>query len=228
MTMLGIPNEKFNCWAHDKATFGLYRRRCLRIEQEMTCAAQAADILSGFIRSKETILDAGCAGAYYFWSFASRKIPVEYFGLDYTEKLVELARNCLCPSAGIPGQRISCGRIEDLDACFDNIICFNVLTNSPHYAECLDRMLACAQKRLILRESMSSELIIRYTPDPYLDPEFRHLNVYHNTYPLGEVKSFIEKRGFKVTQYFDKRTSDGMEMVVDIPHYWKILLAERI
>lgn len=228
MKMPSVPNDKFNCWAHDKNTFELYRRRCLRQEQEMTCAAQAADILAPLAKKGETLLDAGCAAGYYFWSFSSRGIPIEYHGLDYTQKLVELGRKELCPVAGLDPSRLSCGRIEDLDMPFDNIICFNVLTNSPHYAECLDRMLASARRRIIIRESMSDTMTIRYSPDPYLDPEYRHLNVYHNTYHMDEVIKFIEAHGFTVHKFVDKRTNDGMEMVVDIPHYWKILLAERI
>ena len=68
---------------------------------------------------------------------------------------------------------------------------------------------------------------MRYTPDPYLDEGTRHIRVYHNTYPIDEVRAFIEEHGFRVTRIRDERTGDGTEMVVDIPHQWRILLAER-
>jgi hypothetical protein len=42
------------------------------------------------------------------------------------------------------------------------------------------------------------------------------------------VTSFMESYGFEVTRIKDERTQDGTEMVVDIPHQWRILLAERI
>jgi len=41
------------------------------------------------------------------------------------------------------------------------------------------------------------------------------------------VQGFIEDHGFRVTRIRDERTGDGTEMVVDIPHQWRILLAER-
>lgn len=225
--MNNIPNQKFNCWAHDRNTFELYRARCRKEAEEMTCAAQAAEILATLIKPGETILDAGCAGGYYYWSFHDRKIPVEYYGLDYTAKLIKLAHGEICRAAGFPPERFSLGRIEDIDEKFDNVICFNVLTNSPHYAEPLEKLLLAARKRILLRESMGDQLIVKYTPDSYLDPEYRHLRVYHNTYPLNEVIKFMEEYGFQVKRFIDKRSGDKMEMVVDIPHYWKILLGER-
>jgi hypothetical protein len=117
--------------------------------------------------------------------------------------------------------------IDNLDREFDNIICFNVLTNNPHYALPLDRLLACARKRILLRESLGDGLIVRFTPDPYLDEQKRHMRVYHNTYPLGEVVSFMRGHGFSVTRIPDRRSGDKIEMVVDIPHQWRILLGER-
>ena len=37
----------------------------------------------------------------------------------------------------------------------------------------------------------------------------------------------MEAEGFAVTRIRDERTDDGTEMVVDIPHQWRILLGER-
>lgn len=217
----------WNPWANDRNTLALYRRRCRREAEEMTCAAQAAEILRPRVAPGETLLDAGCGGGYYYWSFADRGIPIEYHGVDYTPDMIQMAREEMGAHAGLPADRFTLGAIEQLDRRFDNVLCINVLTNSPHYALPLERLLACTRKRLLLRESLGGELTVRFTPDPYLDPDKRHIRVYHNTYPLPEVISFIEACGFAVTRFVDERTRDGVEMVVDIPHYWKMLLAER-
>ena len=193
----------------------------------MTCAAQAAEILSRHVEPGETLLDAGCGGGYYWWSLADRGIDVEYHGLDYTPEMVALAREELAPRAGMDPQRFSLGAIEQLDERFDTVLCFNVLTNCPHYAQPLERLLRSARRRLLLRESLGGELIVRYTPDPYLDEASRHIRVYHNQYPLGEVVELMRAEGFVVTPIRDRRTDDGIEDVVDIPHRWRILLAER-
>lgn len=225
--MSDIANPLWNPWANDRNTLELYRRRCRQEAEEMTCAAQAAEILTDKVTPGEMLLDAGCGGGYYYWSFHKRNIPIEYHGLDYTPEMIELARTEMCPRAGLPPDRFTLGAIENLDQEFDNIICFNVLTNSPHYALPLERLLRCARRRILLRESMGDELIVRYTPDPYLDEGKRHIRVYHNTYPIREVIAFMEEFGFEVTQIKDERTQDGVEMVCDIPHQWRILLGER-
>jgi SAM-dependent methyltransferase len=222
-----VANPLWNPWANDRKTLALYRRRCREESEEMTCAAQAAEILAEHIRSSESLLDAGCGGGYYYHSFRRRNLPVEYEGLDYTPEMIDLARAEVCPRTGLPPERYQLCAIEDLDREFDNVICFNVLTNSAHYALPLDRLLRCTRKRLLLRESLSVEHIVRYTPDLYLDEGKQDICVYHNTYSIEEVSEFIAERGFKVTRIRDRRSGDGIEMVVDIPHFWRILLAER-
>lgn len=216
-----------NPWANDSQTLSLYRRRCRQEAEEMTCAAQAAEILASKVSPGETLLDAGCGGGYYYWSFLKRQIDVEYFGLDYTPEMIELARTEMCPRADLAPGRFTLDSIENLNAEFENIICFNVLTNSPHYALPLGRLLECTKKRIVIRESLGDELTMRYTPDPYLDEGKRHIRVYHNTYPIREVTDFMNESGFTVTRIFDQRSQDGVEMVVDIPHQWRILLGER-
>lgn len=216
-----------NPWANDRITLDLYRRRCRKEVEEMTCAAQAADILAAHIKPGETLLDAGCGGGYYYHSMLDRNLTIHYFGLDYTPEMIDLARAEMCPAPISNPRCFMLGSIEDLDQEFDNIICFNVLTNNPHYALPLERLLKCTRKRLLLRESLGSDLIIRYTPDAYLDEGKRHIRVYHNTYPIDEVTSFIADQGFCVSSIPDRRSNDGVEIVVDIPHQWRILFAER-
>jgi SAM-dependent methyltransferase len=217
----------WNPWANDRRLLDLYRRRCRQEVDEMTCAGQAAEILKEMVRPGETLLDAGCGGGYYHHAFEKRAVPVLYHGLDYTPEMVELARTELCPRVGLPSSRFQLGAIEWLDEQFDNILCFNVLTNSAHYALPLERLLRCARRRLLIRESMGTELVVRYTPDPNLDEGKRHIRVYHNTYPLEEVMAFMDEFGFEVRPIRDLRSQDGTETVVGIPHTWRILLGER-
>ena len=220
-------NPIWNCWANDLKTQELYRRRCRQEVAEMDCAAQAAEILQARISPGDTLLDAGCGAGYYYWSFQNRAIEIDYYGLDYTPELVEIARTEMCPRTGLTPDRFVLGSIENVEREYDHIICFNVLTNNPHYALPLERLLASARKCILIRESMGPELLTRFTPDPYLDEDKRHIRVYHNTYPMDEVISFMEENGFRTTHIVDKRTNDGIEMVVDIPHQWRILLGVR-
>jgi SAM-dependent methyltransferase len=223
----GAADPRWNPWANDRNTLALYRRRCRGEAEEMTCAAQAAELIAERAGSGETLLDAGCGGGYYLHSLRARGVDVAYHGLDYTPEMIELAREEMCPRTDLAPDRFTLGAIEDVAERFDTVLCFNVLTNSPHYALPLERLLVAAKRRLVLRESMAESLVVRYTPDPYLDEGKRHLRVYHNTYPIAEVVAFIEEHGFAVTHVRDRRSNDGVEMVVDIPHHWRILVAER-
>jgi SAM-dependent methyltransferase len=227
VTAAGVANPAWNPWANDAATLDLYRRRCRREAEEMTCARQAAEILGPLVRPGESLLDAGCGGGYYLWSFLDRGVDLDWHGIDYTPEMIGLARTELCPRADVEPERFELRAIEQLRRGFDNVLCFNVLTNNPHYALPLEQLLRSARRRILLRESLGAELTVRYTPDPYLDEGARDIRVYHNTYPLDEVASFMEAHGFAVSRIRDERSGDGVEMVVDIPHQWRILLGER-
>src|SRR4051812_19645498 len=208
--MVGAANALWNPWANDRNTLELYRRRCRREAEEMTCAAQAAEILREHVEAGESLLDAGCGGGYYLWSLLDRGVDVEYHGLDFTPEMVELAREEVAPRAGLDPERFRLGAIEALDERYDTVLCFNVLTNSPHYGLPLERLLRSARRRVLLRESMDDALVVRFTPDPYLDEGARHIRVYHNTYPIGEVRALMEEEGFRVTQIRDERSGDGV------------------
>ena len=229
MQFKSIANPLWNPWANDKALLELYQKRCRQLVPEMTCASQAAQILSSKINGNETLLDAGCGAGYYFWSFYNRKIPIEYFGIDYTPEMIELAKQEMCNSKSkLKSTNFILNTIENIEKEYDNIICFNVLTNNPHYALPLERLLKCTKKRLLLRENLDQNLVVRYTHDLYIDKDKTHIKVYHNTYPIDEVEKFIENYGFKVTRILDERSKGNIEMVVDVPHRWQILLAEKI
>ena len=88
-----LPPSAANVWSNDAKLLETYRKRCRREIEEMTCAAQAAEILAPLVADGETLLDAGCAAGYYYWSFASRGVPLEYHGLDYTPEFIALARS---------------------------------------------------------------------------------------------------------------------------------------
>jgi len=109
VSALGAAHASWNPWANDRGTLELYRRRCRREAEEMTCAAQAAEILAPLVEPGETLLDAGCGGGYYLWSLRDRGIDVEYHGLDFTPEMVGLAREEVAPAAGLDPERFRLG-----------------------------------------------------------------------------------------------------------------------
>lgn len=191
----------------------------------MTCAAQCAELLAPHVRPGDSLLDAGCGSGYFFHSLRKRAIPVEYLGIDAAPSLIEIGRQIL-PQFGLPAERLQVMRIEDLDGDVDHVVCMNVLSNLDNYHRPLERLLRCARKTVILRESAKEEAEYAYLPDKYLDDGV-DLKVYVNAYPVRELTAFIESYGFQVTQIVDRHTGGKPQAVIDYPHYWTLFLAVR-
>jgi ubiquinone/menaquinone biosynthesis C-methylase UbiE len=217
---------KYCIWEHSATVKELYARRCQLLEEEMTCAAQAAELLAPLAVKGDTLLDAGCGSGYFFHSLRARDIPVEYYGIDAAPSLIDIGRRYM-PAHGLPADRLNLMRIEDLNASADHVICMNVLSNIDNYHRPLERLLHSARKTLILRESFKEQAEYAYVIDHYLD-DGCDIKVYVNAYPIDEVVAFIQSYGFSVQIIEDWRTRGKPELVIDYPHYWTFLVAERI
>ncbi|MCX8045017.1 MAG: class I SAM-dependent methyltransferase [Desulfobacterota bacterium] len=212
-------------WEHSTTVRELYARRCRREEEEMTCHAQAAELLAPYVKPGDTVLDVGCGSGAFYHSLKRRGLPVEYYGIDAAPSLIAIGRQYL-PAYGLAPERLRVMRIEDMDGAVDHVVCLNVLSNIDNYHRPLERMLLCARKMVILRESFGDTTSYAYVHDKYLDNGLP-LKVYVNTYCRAEVIRFIESYGFSVRQETDWRTNGQSEMVIDYPHYWCFLVAVR-
>ncbi len=224
-----ILDPKFNIWEHSAQVRELYTARARGAAEEMTCAAQAAEILAPFFRRHPgaTLLDAGCGSGYYYHSFASRGLAVDYHGIDYSPSLIEIGRREMLPRVGLDAQRLRVGAIENLDGEYDVVLCFNTLPWLPDYRQALERMLLSTRHVLLLRTALGEGDEYRWEEDGYLEEGYNHLKAYWNIYSRAGVEAFMESYGFCVTRIADRRTGDGVEGVVGKPFPWRILHAER-
>lgn len=216
---------RYNLWDHSASVAELYRRRVRRETEEMTCYAQAAELLAPLVRPGDGVLDAGCGSGAFYHSLAARGLPVEYHGVDATAALIAIGREEL-PAFGLPAENLHTARIEDLDGAVDHVVCLNVLTNIDNYHRPLERLLRMAGRSLILRESIKDGADYAYVRDVYLD-EGADLRVHVNTYDRRDITRFVESYGFAVEEHVDRRCGGKPEMVIDYPHYWTFLVATR-
>jgi SAM-dependent methyltransferase len=217
--------QRYCIWEHSATVKDLYARRCRMEAEEMTCAAQAAELLAPLVTAGDTLLDAGCGAGYFYHSLRVREIPVAYYGIDAAPSLIAIGREWL-PAFGLPAERLQVLRLEDLAGSVDHVLCMNVLSNLDNYHRPLERLLQCARKSVILRESCRDQAEYRYVEDRFLD-RGQPLKVYVNAYALQDVKTFIESYGFSARHVEDRRTGTRPEMVIGHPHYWTFLVATR-
>lgn len=217
--------RQHNIWEHSSIVRELYKRRARAEEVEMTCAAQAAELLLPLAHSGDSLLDAGCGSGYFFHSLRTRNIPLEYRGIDAAASLIEIGKQEL-PTYGLPEDRLEAIRIEDLGGSVDHVLCLNVLSNIDNYHRPLERFLQMAGRSVIIRESMSNHASYRYVVDKYLDAG-KELKVHVNTYETQEVIAFIESHGYSTRLVTDKRTGGEEELVIGYPHYWKFIVAVK-
>lgn len=217
---------RFCTWEHSATLRELYSRRCRREAEEMTAHAQAAELLSSRVTAGDSLLDVGCGSGYFFHSLAARGLDVNYTGIDAAPSLIEIGRREM-PAFGLPAESLQVAHIEDLDGEVDHVVCINVLTNIDNFHRPLERLLRLARKSVILRESMKHGAYYSWVRDYYLDAGV-DLSVHVNHYDIDEMLNFVRTRGFTADIVVDRRSGGRPEIVIDHPHYWTFLVADRV
>ena len=217
--------SKYNIWEHSAIVLDLYTKRVRCEVEEMTCSAQAAQLLSKLAKVGETVLDVGCGTGYFYHSILSRQIPIEYHGIDATARFIEIGRSQLS-RYGLNKDRLQVARIEDLAGSVDHVVCMNVLSNLDNFHRPLERMLCMASRSVVLRESIRNDAEYQYVVDAYLD-EQQPLRVHVNSYDRKELRRFADDLGFDMEEIMDLRTEGKPEQVIDYPHYWVFMIFRR-
>jgi SAM-dependent methyltransferase len=221
-------NPDLNIWESSKGLLELVYARGLDRAPEMDCAAQGAELLRPFIGlNKPRLIDVGCGGGHLRHSLNRRGLSVEYYGLDVSPKIVAAARRAFS-ELGLDPKRIILGAAEDLSgAPFDIAAVINFLTFRPDFREPLDRLCDLGVRAMVIRDNFGPKTEILWERDGFLDEGRNHLRGYWNRWETGEVRSFLESRGFYVREVEDLRTKGGVETVVGKPYYWSWLVASR-
>ena len=223
--MIGLSGwTRFSIWEHSPIVSDLYSKRVRLQAEEMTCAAQAAELLANLVAPGDSLLDVGCGTGYFYHSLTARKIAVDYWGLDSCPDFIAMGRVIL-PSYGLPPERLVLGRLEDLDAEVDHVLCMNMLSNLDNFHRPLERLLRSARKSVILRESMHDKASYKYVVDNYLNVH-EPLRTYVNTYSQADLVALAAELGFSARFIKDRRTDGEPELVIDYPHHWCFMVMQ--
>jgi ubiquinone/menaquinone biosynthesis C-methylase UbiE len=223
-----IPNPKLNIWEHSRELRELCRQRALGLAPEMDCAAQAADLLVPLSKSSGLrLLDVGCGGGHLIHSLKKRGIKAEYFGIDSSPAMVEIAKKAF-EEQGFGGHRIMLGDIGQLtDFDCDLAVLVNTLSFNPDFRAPLQRVADAGAMAVVIRDNFGPKTEIRWETDGFLNEGFNHLKGYWNRWSLGETTEFLDLLGFEVFPVEDRRVGGGTEKVVNKPYHWSWLVAKR-
>jgi SAM-dependent methyltransferase len=224
MIRAGDPDH-FNIWSHSQHMRALYRARARDEAEEMTCAAQAADLAAGMAGSGASLLDVGCGSGWFFHSLRRRGLALDYWGIDRTAPFIAIGREEL-PRYGLPPERLLLGEIESATGAADLVLCMNVLSNIDNWHRALDRIAAIARRGIILRESFGDDAAYALVTDRFLDPGVE-MKVHVNRYARAEIAAFLAERGFISRFVTDIRTGGAAEPVIGYDHHWEFLVARR-
>lgn len=216
--------DDFNIWRHSRSVRDLYLARVRDEAEEMTCAAQAAELLGDVAAPGDSLLDVGCGTGWFAHSLRRRGLELDYWGVDQTEEFIDIARREL-PASGVRAEQLLVGDLALLHGTVDHVVCMNVLSNIDNWLRGLDRFAAVATKSVILRESLGAVPSYRLVDDEYLDDVV--LKVHVNTYATDELIAFMDERGFDGRVVVDRRTGGAPEHVIGHPHHWTFLVFRR-
>lgn len=223
---LKVDQSLLNTWDKSHALIDLYHRRALGLEPEMTCAAQAREILSAEATFGDSVLDVGCGTAWFTHSVQRAQLGLQYFGIDKTEKFIEIARQVFESSVLAP-DRLFSGAVEHSFGAFDHVVCMNVLSNLDNWHRPLDRMAKLAKKTIILRESLAESSTYSLVVDQFLDSA-EPLWVHVNTYSISEIEAFMKERGYLTEIVTDYWTGGSPELVIGYPHHWAFAVFRKV
>ena len=208
-------------WDNSKNLEILYKKRCQKKIEEMTCHSQLSLIIKKNFKKGDTPLDVGCGSGYLYHSLVKNKLNIKYYGIDASKKLLEIGKKYL-PKYGLSSDRLIHSRFEDLSTYFDHIVCINVLTYHDNILKPLDIFLKYAKKSVILRESISNKSTFKYVKDNYLNKGV-NIKTYINTYDSKVIKKFLKSSNYNYKFIKDIHSNREPQNVIDHKHYWKFL-----
>jgi len=137
----------------------------------------------------KSILDAGCGLCSEFEGYKKDGYEINYFGIDFCDYLIELAK-----SKAIPVMKSSIEEISIQNDCFEVVYGRHILEHQSHYLRPLNEFLRIAQKEVII-------VFFIWPQDERLSYDPKN-NLYNNQYALKDiVYSLLENPKVKSVEF---------------------------
>ena len=119
---------------------------------EMESSKAAATLLSGEIRSGDSVLDVGCGGGHYLTSMRKLiQVPFSYVGVDATEDFLDAARRAWNDTPDVDFRKGDIFNLPFADNEFDVVMCNNVLYHLPSVVKPLSELIRVARRLVLIR-----------------------------------------------------------------------------
>ena len=184
----------------------VYYKRATGELPEMECSKAVAAILSGYVKSEESILDVGCGAGHYYRSLKNKiTVPFRYTGVDPYQILLDKARKAWESETEVSFRLADIHSLPFEDDSFDYVMCNNVITHIPDIRKPLGELIRVASKRIIIRT-------------PIYDKSYRIQLVYSNDWwPYTDVvpeDEFDENGQPRAFSYFDIHSQEFFTSVI--------------
>lgn len=161
------------------------------------CCWPELEELRKYIKDGERVLDLGCGNGRLFELFRGRNI--EYIGVDFSEKLIEKAREKY-------GEHFQVADILSLpfpDNYFNSVWSIAVLHHIPSK---ILRLKALMEIKRVLKPSGKTIMTCWYLFRPFfrkdilLSPKNLKIQRYYHIFTKRELKKLFQKAGFKIEE----------------------------
>jgi SAM-dependent methyltransferase len=201
----------------------LLRRRLFGDLPELTWVQQFCDILRPLLKSGTSIVDFGCASGYAYKAF--RDIGVRYYGIDFEQKYLEIARYYFA------GDSAATFIAHDITAMPSPIraeiaICSATIEHAPSLLPTLKHIADAAEKVFVLRTFLAHEEEIVKLPSPV--HEWRDVaSKYNNAYEFSAILRALHDLNFQTTIHRDRYTDSLPYLVDGLARTFYVLVSQR-
>lgn len=169
---------------------------------QLTCLAQAAELVRACVPPGASCLDVGGASGY-FYDYVRGHVG-SYCCVDNSPAYLEYGRAHYAEEGGRVSHVLADVLAYDPGARFDAVVCLGLFYTFPDFRAPLERLMALTGRALVIRALFAPRGETRYVPVM----EGARDHCYYNIFGYSDVTGFALSRGFAATWSADRHRLD--------------------